>query len=76
MTPLTEAEVQAQLPGLIDAMRPGDELRVLRNGRTFGKLVRTDPHGRMGNAAGGDWALVELYGDDDPPVVIGPARSL
>ncbi len=69
--PVTVAEAQDRLPQLIAEMRPGQELRVLQDGRTVAILVRTDPHGTFGNSEGGDWALVSLVDNDDPPQVNG-----
>jgi antitoxin (DNA-binding transcriptional repressor) of toxin-antitoxin stability system len=61
---VTLAEAQARLLELIDQLPPGEELCITDNGTTDAKLV-TVRAGRHKDDGGGDWALIDITGDNE-----------
>lgn len=64
MPTLTEDEVRANLPDVIDALRPGEEVVVTRHGKPVARLV-ADPPSRPPRKAGNCVGLAVIVSDED-----------
>ncbi len=64
MPTLTEDEVRANLPAVIDALRPGEEVVVTRGGKAVARLV-ADPFARQPRKAGNCVGMAVIVSDDD-----------
>jgi antitoxin (DNA-binding transcriptional repressor) of toxin-antitoxin stability system len=62
MNPITVEQAQAQLPELIDHLRPGEEVEIVKGNRTVAKLVGNPKSRQFGLGRG---KLVILKEDDE-----------
>lgn len=63
MPTLTEDEVRANLPQVIDALRPGEAVVVTRDGKPVARLV-ADPPLRLPRKAGNCVGMAVIVSDD------------
>lgn len=64
MQTLTEDEVRANLPAVIDSLRPGEEVVVTRGGKPVARLVADQP-ARPPRKAGNCVGMAVIVSDED-----------
>ena len=69
MTVVTIEEAQAQLPELIDKLKPGEEVVITRNGQALAKLVGWPPAVRQPQLPGrAKDTILHMADDFDAPL--------